>query len=203
MHHRLVWIAVIVLCVAPLALGGKFNETLSVGDAAPAWEKLPGVDGKEHSLAELADKEIVVVAFTCNSCPVAVDYEDRIIALAKKHAAGGRVAVVAINCNTVKADLLDAMKERAEKKQFPFQYLHDASQNVGKSYGAVFTPEFYVLNRERKILYMGAFDDNSNLDQVKRHYLEEAVAAALEGKSPDAKESLARGCRIRYKAERK
>src|SRR5262245_37500272 len=79
------------------ALAGKYNKQLSIGDAAPQWKDLDGTDGQKHSLADLADKEVIVVCFTCNTCPYAVDYEDRLIALAKKLAAdGGKCALVAI-----------------------------------------------------------------------------------------------------------
>src|SRR5215216_4956911 len=83
--------------------GGEYNEVLKVGDAAPAWSGLEGTDGKKHALADLKAKEVVVVVFTCNSCPIAQDYEERIVAFTKKHAGpGGKVAVVAINVNTIK-----------------------------------------------------------------------------------------------------
>src|SRR5204863_8563176 len=88
----------IATCLAATALAGKYNKTLSIGDAAPQYSELEGVDGKPHGLADLKDKEVVVLCFTCNTCPYAVDYEDRLIALAKKLAAdGGNVALVAIN----------------------------------------------------------------------------------------------------------
>src|SRR6202050_4023332 len=95
-------IALITIAIAASLLSsahaGKFNDLLKIGDEAPAWVELPGVDGKKHSLADLKDKQVVVVVFTCNSCPVASDYEDRIIAFAKKYAGPDKpTAVVAIN----------------------------------------------------------------------------------------------------------
>jgi peroxiredoxin len=177
-------------------LAGKFNDVLSPGDAAPAWTDLPGVDGKKHSLSDLKDKDVVVVVFTCCSCPAAEDYEGRIIAFAKKHA--DKVAVVAISVNTGDEDGLEQMKERAEKKKYPFPYLHDESQKIGRAYGAEYTPEFFVLNKERKVVYMGAMDDRDDAAQVKVKYVEEAVAAALKGEKPASAETVARGCRIPY-----
>lgn len=183
---------------------GEFNQVLNIGDSAPAWEKLPGVDGQQHSLADLKDKEVVVVVFTCNSCPVATDYEDRLIAFAKKHASpGGKVAVVAINVNKIDEDSLPKMKERAEAKGFPFPYLFDETQKIARAYGAVFTPEFYVLDKQRKIAYMGGMDDNSYPDKVKNTYLEPAVVATLEGLKPTKAETPAVGCMIRYARERR
>ncbi|MBL9125614.1 MAG: redoxin domain-containing protein, partial [Planctomycetaceae bacterium] len=140
-------LGLLVMALPSLAQAGKYNDVLNIGDAAPAWSDLPGVDGKTHSLADLAGKDVVVVIFTCNSCPIAVDYEDRIIALARKHsAADSKVAVVAINVNTIEADKLPKMRERAELKGFTFPYLYDESQKIGRAYGATFTPEFFVLN---------------------------------------------------------
>lgn len=183
---------------------GEFNQTLSIGDMAPAWSKLPGVDGKLHSLADLAGKEVVVVVFTCNSCPAAQMYEDRIISLAKKHAGpDDKTALVAINVNTIEEDLLPAMQERAKKKKFPFAYLFDETQKIGKAYGANYTPEFFVLDKERKVVYMGALDDKLDPAEAKVNFVEAGIVAALAGKSPEKAETIARGCRVRYAKERK
>jgi peroxiredoxin len=188
-------LALLLVCSA--ALAGEFNKVLSVGSAAPAWKDLEGTDGKKHSLADLK-QDVVVVVFTCNSCPVAVGYEERILAFAKKHAGEkSRVALVAINVNTVKDDQLPEMKKRAEKKKFNFPYLYDPSQKIAKEFGANYTPEFFVLNKERKIAYLGAMDDKSPPGMAVNSYLEEAVQAVLEGK-PSPKETLARGCMIRW-----
>lgn len=196
--------ACLLLVAVAAAPAGEFNKVLSVGDPAPAWKDLEGTDGKSHSLADLKDKDVVVVVFTCNSCPVAVGYEDRIIALAKAHAGDvSKVAVVAINVNTVPDDRLPKMKERAAKKKFPFPYLYDPTQQIAKAYGANYTPEFFVLNKERKVAYMGALDDASNPQQAKVNHLELAVAAALAGKPVEKGETLARGCRIRFNRESK
>src|SRR5690606_36217407 len=91
-----------IFAVVPLASAGKYNQKLKIGDRAPEWKELPGVDGQKHSLSDLTNKEIVVVAFTCNSCPYAVDYEDRLIEFAREHSGpASRVALVAINVNRI------------------------------------------------------------------------------------------------------
>ena len=148
-------VAVVGLTVlAGTAQAGKFNKKLNIGDKAPAWKDLEGTDGKKHALADLAGRDAVVVVFTCNTCPVATDYEDRIIAFANEYAKpGSKVAVVAINVNTVKGDQLPDMRKRAEKKKFPFPYLYDESQKIARDYGARFTPEFFVLDRDRKVVF--------------------------------------------------
>lgn len=200
----------IVLAVFAGTLGGKslsageYNPVLNIGDKAPAWKDLPGVDGKMHSLADLKDKPVVVVVFTCNSCPYAVDYQDRINALARQHEGdSGKVAVVAINVNLVPADSLAKMKARAKDKGFVFPYLFDETQEIAKAYGATRTPEFFVLNSERKVVYMGAMDDNSTAGKVKKKYVEPAIAAALAGNVPEVKETVAIGCNIRFARRRR
>ena len=101
--RTLAFVLASTLLAASPAGAGKFNKKLSIGDKAPTWANLEGTDGKKHSLADLKDRDVVVVVFTCNTCPVATDYEDRIIAFAKDNP---KVAVVAVNVNTVKGDQL-------------------------------------------------------------------------------------------------
>ncbi len=183
---------------------GEFNPVLNIGDNAPAWENLPGVDGKTHSLSDLKKSPVVVVVFTCNSCPYAVDYEDRINVLAKMHQGeSAKVSVVAINVNLVPADSLAKMQVRAKEKGFAFPYLYDESQQIAKAYGATRTPEFFVLDAERKIVYMGAMDDNSDEKKVTKQYLQPAIDAAVSGKTPEVKETVAVGCNIRFVRKRR
>lgn len=191
----------VMIFVSSSIRAGEYNPTLNLGDDAPAWKDLPGVDGNKHSLGDLKDRKLVVVVFTCNSCPVANDYEERILSLANAHAKD--VAFVAINVNRIPEDSLPKMKERAEAKKYPFPYLFDESQQIAKDYGATFTPEFFVLNQDRKVVYMGGLDDNSNLAAVKARYLAPAIEAALKGEQPNPGETVARGCRIRYARERR
>jgi peroxiredoxin len=147
---------------------------------------------------------VVVVVFTCNSCPIATDYEDRILAFSKKFAGPeGKVGLVAINVNTIAEDQLPQMRERAEAKGFNFPYLYDDTQQIGRAFGAVFTPEFFVLDKDRRVVYMGGMDDSSTPDGVKSKYLEPAVEAALAGKAPATAEAPAIGCRIRYERARR
>ena len=195
MSRRIFTIAV-MLAFTNAAPAGKFNKTLSIGDAAPAWADLEGTDGKKHALADFKDKDVLVVVFTCNSCPVAEAYESRILAFAK---ANPKVGLVAINVNTAKDDALPAMKVRAEKKKFGFAYLYDPTQEIARNYGAKYTPEFFVLNKDRKVVYMGAMDDKSPPGEAKVMHLEAAVKAAADGKKPDTAEtSAAAGCGIRF-----
>jgi peroxiredoxin len=183
-----------------VGLSGEFNKVLSVGDAAPAFEGLDGTDGFKHGLTDFKDQSAVVVIFTCNSCPVANLYEERIAALAKKYAdgPGAKVAVVAINPNTIPDDRMDKMIERAKKKKYNYLYLSDPTQKTAKAYGAMYTPEFFVLDRDRKIAYMGSLDDTSKAEDVKEQFVAAALDAILAGKKPEKGETLARGCKVRY-----
>jgi peroxiredoxin len=189
-----------VLLRASVGFAGEFNEVLKVGDPAPAWKDLPGVDDKQHSLADHDKDKVIVVVFTCNSCPVARDYEARTIELAKRHAK--QVDVVAINCNRTDEDSLDKMRERAKDKKYTHQYLFDESQRIAKEFGATRTPEFFVLSRDRKIVYMGAMDDSAEPAKVMANYVEDAVQASLAKREPATKETFANGCRIRFARER-
>lgn len=196
-------LALVVLAVVAVAsLSGHLaagEKGIKVGDAAPTFTKLPGVDGKMHSLSDLKDKEVVVVCITCNHCPVAVAYEDRLIEFTKKHAGkDSKVAFVAINVNNLEADKLPKMKERAAERGFNFPYLHDESQQIAAKLGARVTPEFYVLNKDRKVVYMGAMDDNNNPKAVKTNFLVAAVEATLEGKTIEKTSTTARGCTIKW-----
>ena len=192
-------LAVLLLSALPLS-AGEFNKVLTIGGAAPAWAGLDGTDGKKHALADLAATEVVVVVFTCNSCPVAADYEDRIVALAAAYAGKeSKVAVVAINVNTGKADALPAMKARAEKRKFPFTYLYDPTQEIARKYGASYTPEFFVLDKARTVAFMGSLDDRSPPGMPKTKFVEDAITAVLAGKKPaKAETSAAAGCRIKW-----
>jgi len=192
-------ISAAVILLFGSAQAGRYNDVLNIGDAAPAWVNLPGIDGKKHSLADLKDKDVVVLVFTCNSCPIAVNYEDRLSAFSRKYCGPDKkVALVAINCNTIPEDSLPKMQERAKEKGFDFPYLIDESQKIGKAYGALYTPEFFVLSRDRKIAYMGAMDDRNNPKEAKESYLEPAVQATLKGEKVKVAETNGRGCRIRY-----
>ncbi|WP_425613683.1 thioredoxin family protein [Anatilimnocola sp. NA78] len=185
-----------------LALAGKYNKTLSIGDAAPSWSELKDPAGKSHSLADLKEKDVVIVAFICNTCEYAVAVEDRLNALQKKLDA--KCAIVAINPNKVEGDSLEKMADKIKEKGFQFTYVHDDdAQATAKAFGATRTPEFFVLNKERKIVYMGALDDNPDEAKANRNYLSEAVDAALVGKAPEVTETVAIGCTVRYQRDRR
>ncbi|MEO2017326.1 MAG: thioredoxin family protein [Fuerstiella sp.] len=195
-----------IFCIlsAHHAVAQEKPKAPEIGDAAPKWNDLVGTDGKKHSLTDLADASVIIVAFTCNSCPYSVDYEDRMIALQQKYAnSKAGVELVAINSNAVAADSLDKMKQRAAQKQFDFAYIRDESQAVARAYGAIYTPEFYVLNKKRSIIYRGAMDDSTDASKVTVSYIDMAIEAAMAGKMPDVTKTGARGCTIRFSRRRR
>ncbi|MCS7015918.1 MAG: thioredoxin family protein [Gemmatales bacterium] len=183
-----------------LVHAGQFNKKLKIGDPCPTFQNLDGVDGKKHSLSDYKDKDVLVIVITCNHCPVAQAYEDRIIQFTRKWCTGAdsKVALVAINVNNLEADKLPAMITRAKERGFNFPYLYDPSQKIARDLGASVTPEFFVFNKARKLVYMGALDDNMNNPKV--NYLEAAVEAILKGSEPAVKETKARGCTVKYDA---
>ena len=189
-----------VLCLLITTCSTGFSaDALKLGGQAPDWKNLPGTDDKSYSLADFKERDVLVIAFTCNSCPYAQDYEDRVQALVKKYCGEGeKVALVAINANKVPEDLPEKMKERAEAKGFTFPYVWDETQSIARAYGAKWTPEFYVFNRDRKLIYRGAFDDKTDPKQAKINYVALAIEAALAGKTPAVTETPAVGCAVRY-----
>jgi len=169
----------------------------NVGDAAPGFSDLVGVDDTKHALDEFKDAKAIAVVFTCNKCPVAVAYEDRLNAFQKDYADKG-VQVIAINVNNVEADKLPAMKLRAEEKGFAFPYLYDESQKSAREYGAEVTPHVFLLDGERKLVFKGPVDDNMDETKVTKSFLREATDAVLAGKAVETTEVKAPGCGIQY-----
>ena len=182
----------LVALVAGTAFAG-----VKVGEKAPEWSGIIGVDDGKHGLADYKKAEAVVIVFTCNHCPVAKAYEDRLVALQKDYQKKG-VQVIAVNVNNLAADRLEPMKERAKEKKFNFPYLYDSSQKIGLDYGATKTPEVFLLDQQRKVVYHGAIDDSMNPKEVKAHHLREAIDAVLAGKVPSKAEVNAFGCGIKY-----
>ena len=164
----------ILAAAVVLAAAGCDAAKLNIGDAAPPWTGIVGTDDKPHGLADCKDAKLVVLVFTCNHCPVAQAYEDRLVAIQKEYKDKG-VRLVAVNVNKIALDRLDAMKQRAAEKEFNFPYLYDSTQKMGRDYGATVTPHVFVLDKNRKIAYMGAVDDSMKPDGVKTAFLRNAI----------------------------
>jgi len=172
-----------------------------VGDKATDF-KLKSVDNKMYSMADYEDAKGFIVVFTCNHCPFAVKYEDRIIDLAKKYKLKGYI-LLAINPNDPAAqpeDSFELMQKRAKEKKFSFPYLFDEGQKIYPQYGATKTPHVFLLDKNLVVKYIGAIDDNvEDASEVKEKYLENAIAALEKGQEPTPNTTKAIGCSIKVK----
>ncbi|WP_340076787.1 thioredoxin family protein [Leptobacterium sp. I13] len=173
-----------------------------IGDYATDF-KLKNIDGKMVSLADFKDAKGFIVIFTCNSCPYAKAYEDRIVALDKKYKTKG-VPVIAINPNNPESkpeDSFAEMQVRAKEKGFTFPYLIDEGQKIYPQYGATRTPHVFLLEKTAKgnqVKYIGAIDDNyQDAAAVETNYLEDAIDAMLAGQEIPVKTTRAIGCSIK------
>lgn len=168
---------------------------------APSFD-LPGVDGRRHALADYEDADVLVLIQSCNHCPYVQAWEDRMIAIARDYASRG-VALIAISSNdagTHPEDSFDAMVERARVREFPFPYLYDEDQSVARALGSQRTPDVFVFDRERTLVYRGAIDDDRDGDNVSRHYLRDALEFVLDGRTPDPAETPSVGCSVKWRS---
>lgn len=178
------------------------NAGYDIGDIATDF-KLENTDGTMVSLSDYKDAKGFVVIFTCNTCPYAVAYEDRIVELDKKYAAKGYpvIAIMPNNTDVKPEDSMEHMKARAKAKGFTFPYLMDKGQKIYPQYGATKTPHVYILQKTTKgnrVEYIGAIDDNyQDASAVKVKYVEDAVEALLAGKEVKETKTRAIGCTIK------
>ncbi|MEM9679382.1 MAG: thioredoxin family protein [Bacteroidota bacterium] len=191
-----------LVLVVVLSAFTSANKGYDVGDIATDFE-LENIDGKMVSLKDFKDAKGFIVIFTCNTCPYAVAYEDRINELNKKYADKGYpvVAIMPNNTDVKPGDSMDAMKARAKAKGFTFPYLMDKGQKIYPQYGATKTPHVYVLQKTKKgneVKYIGAIDDNyKDASAVNTKYVENAVDALMKGKEIKEKKTRAIGCSIK------
>jgi len=196
----------LVLCIGLMAFTVKPEDNgYKVGDIATDFE-LENIDGKMVSLANYKDAKGFIVIFTCNTCPYAVAYEDRIEALNKKYAPKGYpvIAIMPNDTDIKPGDNMEAMQARAKAKGFTFPYLMDEGQEIYPLYGATKTPHVYILertNRGNEVKYIGAIDDNyKDANAVTKKYVENAVDALLDGNTIDVTNTRAIGCSIKVKS---
>jgi peroxiredoxin len=175
---------------------------LAIGARAVPFS-LIGVDDRTHSLADYAEKPVLVVIFSCNHCPYVRAWEDRMVALQAEYAARG-VQFLVINANDpakYPEDDFPSMKQRAAEKGFNFPYLYDETQEIARACGATRTPEVFVFDAERVLRYHGAIDDNhENPQAVTRHYLRDALDAVLSGAQPAIAQTPPVGCTIKWRS---
>ncbi len=200
---KVINLSVLLIAVIGLFVAATNIDTngIEVGDTAPDFA-LKNIDGKTISLDSYKDAKGYIVVFTCNTCPYAVMYEQRLIELHDKYAAKG-YPVIAINPNDPEVkpgDSFDKMKERAADKKFPFAYLFDDGQKVYPAYGATRTPHIYLLDAKKTVQYIGALDNNAqDASAVTTKFVEDAIAALDAGKKPETTFTKAIGCSIKTK----
>ena len=172
-----------------------------LGTPAPDFS-LPGTDGKTYSPSNFGNKNVLVIIFMCNHCPYVKAVLRRLINLQNEYAERS-VQLVGINVNDAKKypeDSLEKMKELAEKKQLPFPYLFDESQESAKAYDAVCTPAVFVYGIERSLKYRGRVDDNwQHPDEITRHDLKDAIEAILTDQPVNDDQVSSMGCSIKWK----
>lgn len=200
---KLIFVLTIVIGVSAFtATKTTLPEGYRIGDIAEDFS-LKNVDGNMVSLVNYKQAKGFIIAFTCNTCPYAVLYEDRLIALDKKYAPKGYpvIAIMPNNVSLSPNDSFDAMKQRAKEKGFTFPYLIDKEQNVFPKFGATKTPHIFLLQKEHKglvVKYIGAIDDNyKSAALITEKYLENAVDALLQSKAVKETETKAIGCTIK------
>ncbi|HEV8699986.1 MAG TPA: thioredoxin family protein [Candidatus Polarisedimenticolia bacterium] len=201
MPSRRVLIAVVFAVVAAWCAppSAQALEELAIG-AQGAGFTLKGTDGKTHSLESVAGTKGTAVIFTCNECPYAKGYENRLIALATDYQAKG-IGFVAINSNDptiVPGDGFEFMVKRAKDKSFPYPYLFDDTQEIAKAYGARVTPHIFLLDAQGKLVYRGRIDDSLEEGKIKERDFSAALAAIVSGQPIKVAETKAFGCGVKY-----
>ena len=179
--------------------------TLPIGAQAPAFS-LPGTDGRKHALEDFADADVLVVFFTCNHCPYVIGSDETTRATAERFRDRG-VRFVAINsnsANTYAEDDFAHMVGRMEEFRFPWVYLHDASQDVARAYGALRTPHFFVFDRARKLVYTGrALDNPREPAKATVNDLDRALEEIASGRPVSVPATNPIGCNVKWEGKDK
>ncbi|WP_229308488.1 redoxin domain-containing protein [Jiulongibacter sediminis] len=197
-------------------VNSKEVKTLEVGSPAPDF-KLMGVDDEYHTLADYDDADILAILFTCNHCPTAQAYEDRVQAYVNEYEPKG-VKLVAIQPNADKAvrfdelgytdlnDSFEEMKIRVKDKSYSYPYLYDgATQQTAAKYGPVATPHIFLFDKDRNLQYQGRIDNDEHIGKATEFDLKNATEAMLKGEKPEVASTKVFGCSIKWmeKAESK
>jgi peroxiredoxin len=195
--------SLLTVLVASAPALAEESKPLALGTKAPlASTKLTSVtDGKEVSIEKAAGKKGTMVVFTCNGCPYAKAWEERIVELGNTYSKKG-VGVLLINSNSPtvsKGDNPEATKERAKERGMQFAYGLDPQSQVARAFGATKTPEAFVFDKDGKLVYHGTIDDNhEDASKVQKRYLKDALEAVSAGKTPPVQETKSLGCGIKF-----
>jgi cytochrome oxidase Cu insertion factor (SCO1/SenC/PrrC family) len=193
--------AIILLAVA--AMSFMINGVLPIGSTLPKAEvKLKDISGKEVTISEIKKEQGVLVMFSCNTCPYVIKNQQRTIDIAN-YAEKNKVGVIILNSNEGQRnddDSYEAMKAYAKQQNYKWHYAVDKNNELADAFGASRTPECYLFNKDLKLVYHGAIDDNpTDAGNVKRHHLQEAINEMVAGKEVSYKESRSVGCGIKRK----
>ena len=209
-ENRMAWISTVLLAVLVVGspmLAGAYNAVLEIGDPLPPFRNLPTTEETYLSSDEIGE-DVLLLVFLANHCPWVRGGEGDLINLVGEMKEKS-VRVVGISVNHREADCLPAMKEHASKAGYNFTYVFDESQDIGRKLGASRTPEFFVFNSDRKLVYMGllhnspasARKDGSvkySKGEPTEFYVRDAVEATLAGKAAPVAETRAHGCNVEY-----
>jgi len=209
-ENRITWLglfAFLVLLHGHSLSAGEYNRVANIGDLLPSFTNLPAADGTQLSSDDL-NEDVVVLAFLANHCPWVKGGDGDLIKLVEKMK-GKSVRVVGVSLNHREEDRLPAMTDHADRVGYNFTYVFDESQDLGRKLGASRTPEFFVFDRDRKLVYMGLLHNSPA--QLRRDgsahytqgtptafYVEDAIEAALDGARARVTETRAQGCNVEY-----
>jgi cytochrome oxidase Cu insertion factor (SCO1/SenC/PrrC family) len=197
----------LLVAIAPASSAAKYNQVVDIGAAMPEFDNLPATDGSTLSSRDIKE-DVVVLVFLANHCPWVRGMDRDLIALVDKHK-GRSVRVVGVSVNRREDDRLPAMKKHAAAVGYNFTYVFDESQNLGRKLGASRTPEYFVFDKGRKLVYMGLLHNspasersdgtvNYTKGTPTEFHVSDAINAALAGKAAPVSETRAAGCSLEY-----
>lgn len=200
-------ITMLVLIAFSYSYAGQYNSILNIGDPLPSFTNLPSITGSNLSSTDL-DEDILVFVSLANHCPWVKGMDKDLVALSNEFK-DNNVRIVGLSMNHRQDDRLPAMKVHAKNVGYEFDYIYDESQEFGRALGATRTPEYFIFNKQRELIYMGALYDSpakmSSDGSVKHingepseHYVSNAIHSALAGKSITTAETRAHGCTVKY-----
>ncbi len=198
-----------LILAATLLFGGKYNEIVNIGAPFPQFSNLPAADGSALSAKDLRE-DVVVLVFLANHCPWVKGMDGDLVKTVSEFK-GKSVRFVGVAVNHRNDDRLPAMKEHAARSGYNFTYIYDESQELGRKLGATRTPEYFVFNKERKLVYMGllynspaSMRSDGSINYTKgtptEFYVKDAVEAVLSGKPAPVAETRASGCTVEYES---
>jgi peroxiredoxin len=198
--------ALVGMVLMGLAGAAHADKPLALGATAPlaSTKMKSATDGKSTSIADVKGPKGTLVVFTCNNCPFARAWEQRIVDLGNSYAKQG-VGVMLVNANDpsiAKGDAFDLVQARAKERGMQFPYVIDEGGEVARAFGASVTPEAFLFDKSGKLAYHGTIDDNhQDAAKVQKHYLKDALDATIAGKPPAQAETKSMGCGIKFKKE--